>query len=77
MTRKVEDEEWRAIYAECEWFQRLSLRCDEAKHRRRAAKLILQAARRDPMIVSAEAVAEANLVLAAEAAGRVRVTVGD
>jgi hypothetical protein len=50
------------------------LRGTDAKYRRKAAKLILQGARRDPPMVSAEAVTEAILVLAREAAEPVRVT---
>src|SRR5262249_57068041 len=71
MTRKVREEQWREMCATCEQSLREMLRGTDAKYRRKAAKLILQGARRDPPMVSAEAVAEAKLVLAREEVVRV------
>lgn len=58
----------------CDRSLRDMLRGTDAKYRRKAAKLILEGARRNPPMVSAEAVEEAILVLAREGEGPVRVT---
>src|SRR5262245_7830507 len=74
MTQKVEEERWKEMCATFDRSLREMLRCDDVKYRRKAAKMILQGARRDPPMVSAEAVTEARLVLAREGMAPVRVT---
>src|SRR5262245_62027147 len=76
--RRTEEERYRATWELCEQKLREFLRSPEAKYRRWAAKSILQVARRDPGVLSPAAVAEAELVYAAEAQLRViRVTVNE
>jgi len=74
--RQVQMEKWREMCTTCEQVLRKNLRSTDAKDRRWAANLILETAQRDPTVLSPEAVAEAELVHAAEAQLRViRVTV--
>jgi len=73
VTRLAQEERWRETCAICDQGLRKLLRSADAKYRQRAATLILQTARRDPTMLSAEAVAEAQLVCAREGIGQVRV----
>jgi hypothetical protein len=70
VTQKVQEEQWREMCATCDRSLRAMMRGDDAKYRRKAAKLILEGARRNSPVVSAEALEEAILVLAAESAER-------
>ena len=73
MTSLAQEERWRETCAICDQGLRELLRSADAKYRQRAATLILQTARRDPTMLSAEAVAEAQHVCAREGIGQVRV----
>ena len=75
--RRIQLEKWRALCATAEQAVREILRSPDAKRRRWAANLILQAAHRDPTMLSAEAVSEAQLVHARDAAVRVTRVTGE
>ena len=77
MYRRIQLEKWRALCATADHTARELLRSPDVKLRRRVANLILQAAHRDPTMLSAETVAEAQLVHARDAAVRVTRVTGE